>query len=67
MEIQHLMSLIHDVEYFCWLRIKEESDVVGDTFWIQPDSVKLMNMFYQVLISLVGFAYLKHEKEVNFK
>ncbi|XP_058742340.1 protein FAR1-RELATED SEQUENCE 5-like [Vicia villosa] len=49
-EMQMLLSLIHQEKYMCWSRNKENSYIVADIFWTHPDSVKLLNMFPQVLI-----------------
>ncbi|XP_050889914.1 uncharacterized protein LOC127095243 [Lathyrus oleraceus] len=49
-KMQMLLSLIHREKYMCWTRNKEDSNVIVDIFWTHPDSVKLLNMFYLVLI-----------------
>lgn len=49
-EMQMLLNLIHGEKYMCWTRNRDDSNVVADIFWTHPDSVKLLNMFYLVLI-----------------
>ena len=49
-KMQHLFKLIEDAKYVCWNRKRENSDVLRDIFWAQPDSVKLLNLFLIVLI-----------------
>lgn len=49
-EMQMLLTLIHREKYMCYNKNKEDSNVVVDIFWTHLNSVKLLNMFYFVLI-----------------
>src|SRR4051812_15098284 len=45
-KMQHLLGLIHKDKYMYWTRNKDFSNGIADIFWPQPDSMKLLNMFY---------------------
>ncbi|KAJ1390985.1 OTU domain [Sesbania bispinosa] len=49
-ELQHLMKLMERDKYVYWHRRHEDSDVVRDIVWTHPDALKLLNLFFIVLI-----------------
>lgn len=49
-EMKHLLPLIHEEKYMYWTRYKDNSNIVVDIFWTHLDSMKLLNMFYLVLV-----------------
>lgn len=44
------LSLTHNEKYLYWKRNSEDFDVVGDILYTYSDSMKLLNMFYLLLI-----------------
>lgn len=49
-KMQHLFKLVEDSNYVYWSRKKDESEVGRDIFWAHAESVKLLNMFPNMLI-----------------
>ncbi|XP_050902790.1 uncharacterized protein LOC127115245 [Lathyrus oleraceus] len=48
--MQHLFKMIEDSNHVYWSRKKDESEFVRDILWAHPESMKLLNMFPNVLI-----------------
>jgi len=44
------MILLERDNYIHWHRYHESSQVVSDIFWTHPDSLKLLNVFNNVLL-----------------
>lgn len=49
-DIQELHRLVQSLNYLCWSRKIEGSDVVSDIMWAHPTSIKLFRLFPKVLI-----------------
>jgi len=59
-EMQQLMMLLERDKYIYWHRVHESSRVVSDIFWTQPDSLKLLNVFSNVLLMDTTFKTNKY-------
>ena len=48
-EIQQLLNLLDDNHYVSRYKVCEDGEIVRDTFWTHHDSIKLFNIFSNVI------------------